>query len=74
MTNKELLIALLDPDLAERYGDRLDDPMLRQHLWVVMQIRWIRSLAARKAEWYQIRAGVLDDIRVGKLPASANLG
>lgn len=69
MTNKELLIALLDPDLAERYGDRLNDPILRQHLWVVMQIRWTRSLAARKAEWYKMRAEVLADIRSGRLPA-----
>lgn len=74
MTNKELLIVLLDPDLVERYGDRLDDPMLRQHLWVVMQNRWIRSLAARKAEWYQIRAGVLEDIRTGRIPAGIQLG
>jgi hypothetical protein len=49
--NKDLLELLLDPDLKERYGHRLNDPRLRQHLWVVIQIRWTRSLAARKAEW-----------------------
>lgn len=65
---KQLLAQLLDHDLMERHKDNLHDPMLRQHLWTVMEIRWTRSLAARKAEWWEIKKGVLEDIRTGKVP------
>lgn len=65
--NRALLEQLLDTDLLEKHRDHLGDPMLRQHLWTVMEIRWTRSLAARKAEWWEIKKGVIEDIKTGKV-------
>ncbi len=69
--SRELLEQLLDNDLLEKHAKDLDDVFLRRHLWNLMQLRWTRSLAARKAEWWEIKKGVLEDMRTGKVPKSS---